>query len=133
MKSYIFSIGLIAFGWHLSAQQPVRTTATEESEFTIPLKNSWLEKFEKRQTKMIKLLSLTDPQKRSLDTLNDRYVTQKALLQEDKSLNLRTRLAHLEVMRRERETKFRGILTNAQLAKWNDLRKQQRKKAFRKK
>ncbi len=135
MKSIIFSICLIALSLQASAQQTVPNTATEDtqSDFTVPKTNTWLDRFEKRQTKMIKLLNLTVQQKHSLDTLNDRYVTQKALLQEDKALNLRARTAHLEIMRRERETKFRDLLTDNQLEKWNDLRKGQRKKTFRKK
>ncbi len=135
MKSLIFSICLTALSLQASAQQNVPNTATEDtqSEFTVPKTNSWLDRFEKRQTKMIKLLNLSDQQKHSLDTLNDRYVTQKVLLQEDNSLNMRARTVHLEVMRRERETKFRDLLTDNQLKKWNDLRKGQRKKTFRKK
>ena len=82
---------------------------------------------------MIQLLSLNVQQKRSLDTLNDRFVTQRVQLQEENTLNLRARLAELEILRRERETKFRNLLTDAQLEKWNNLRKGQRKKTFRKK
>ena len=135
MKSIIFSICLIAFSLHASAQQPARNTGTEDTQtnFTVPKANSWLDKFEKRQTKIIKLLGLNEPQKRSLDTLNDRYVTQKALIQDDKSLNMRARTAQLEVIHRERDTKFRNLLIGTQLTKWNELRKAQRKKTFRKK
>ncbi len=135
MKSIIFSICLIALSLQASAQQNAPNTATKDtqSDFTVPKTNSWLDRFEKRQMKMIKLLNLTEQQKHSLDTLNDRYVTQKVLLQEDKALNLRSRTAHLEVMHRERETKFRELLSETQLTKWNDLRKGQRKKTFRKK
>ncbi len=135
MKSLIVSICLVAFSFEASAQHNAPNTAKEDSQsdFTVPKPNTWLYRFEKRQTKMIKLLNLTQQQKRSLDTLNDRYVTQKALLQEDKSLNIRARTTHLEVLRRERESKFRNLLTDTQLSKWNDLRKGQRKKTFRKK
>jgi endonuclease/exonuclease/phosphatase family metal-dependent hydrolase len=135
MKSIILLICLTVLSFQASAQKKSPNTVTEDtqSDFTVPKTNSWLDRFEKRQTKMIQLLNLSEQQKHSLDTLNDRYVTQKVLLQEDKSLNIRARTAHLEVMRRERENKFRDLLTNTQLSKWNDLRKGQRKKTFRKK
>lgn len=135
MKSLIFSICLTALSLQASAQQHVPNTATEDtqSDFTAPQTNSWLDRFEKKQTKMLKQLNLTEQQKHSLDTLNDRFVTQRVLLQEDNTLNMRTRTAHLETMRRERETKFRDLLTEAQLTKWNNLRKGQKKKTFRKK
>ena len=135
MKSIILLICLTTLSFQASAQKKSPNTVTEDtqSDFTVPKTNSWLDRFEKRQTKMIQLLNLSEQQKHSLDTLNDHYVTQKALLQEDNSLNMRARTVHLEVMRRERETKFRDLLTDNQLKKWNDLRKGQRKKTFRKK
>lgn len=135
MKSFILLFFFSAFSLSISAQENVPKTATDDtqSDFTVSKSNSWLDRFEKRQNKMIQFLGLTQPQKRSLDTLNDRFVTQRVLLQEDNTLNMRTRTAHLEIMRREREKKFREILTDAQLTKWNDMRKGQRKKAFRKK
>lgn len=133
MKSFIFSIFFAASSLQIFAQQPTPKADTEETDFTAPSKNSWLDNFEKRQTKMIKFLSLTEKQKRSLDTLNDRFVTQRVQLQEENTLNLRARLTELKIMRRERETKFRNLLTDAQLEKWNTLRKGQRKKTFRKK
>ncbi len=135
MKSLIFSICLSAVNLQAFAQQNVPNTAIEEtqSDFTAPQTNSWLDRFEKKQTKMLKQLNLTEQQKHSLDTLNDRFVTQRVLLQEDNTLNMRTRTAHLETIRRERETKFRDLLSDVQLTKWNNLRKGQKKKTFRKK
>ncbi len=134
MKSFILFLFFSAFNLSISAQKHVPKTVTDDtqSDFTVSKSNSWLDRFEKRQNKMIQFLGLTQLQKKSLDTLNDHFVTQRVLLQEDK-LNMRNRTAHLEIMRREREKKFREILTDAQLNKWNDLRKGQRKKAFRKK
>ena len=133
MKSFIFLIFFAAWSLQIYAQKPTPKADTEETDFTTPTKNSWLDNFEKRQKKMIKLLSLNEQQRRSLDTLNDRFVTQRVQLQEENTLNLRARLAELEIMRRERESKFRNLLTDAQLEKWNNLRKGQRKKSFRKK
>ena len=132
MKSLIFLVCMTAFSFSALAQKPNGAEETQPN-FTVPLTNTWLDRFEKRQTKMIQILGLSSEQKRSLDTLNDRYVTQKALLHEDKSLNMRARLSKNELMRRERDTKFRGLLKPEQLAKWNELRKAQKKKTFRKK
>ena len=133
MKSFTFSIFIAAWSLQIFAQKPTPKADTEETDFTAPTKKSWLYNFEKRQTKMIQLLRLTEPQKRSLDTLNDRFVTQRVQLQEENTHNLRARLAQLEILRRERETKFRNLLTDAQLEKWNNLRKGQRRKTFKKK
>lgn len=132
MKSFMFLLCLTALCFSASAQ---KTNGAEETQpnFTVPLTNTWLDRFEKRQIKMIKILGLSDGQKRSLDTLNDRYVTQKALLHEDKSLNMRARSSKNELMRRERDAKFKTMLKPEQLAKWNELRKAQKKKTFRKK
>jgi hypothetical protein len=135
MKSFLFLLLLTISHTVAFAQKTLPNIATDDVQpnFTVPLTNTWLARYEKRQTKMVKILGLNTQQKRSLDTFNDRYVTQRAILQEDKSLNVRTRLSKNELMRRERDAAFRNILNAQQLAKWNDLRKVQKKKAFRKK
>lgn len=135
MKSLILTVFLTLFSFFAHAQKPTPLSSTNDTQpnFAVPMNNTWLARFEKRQTKMIQLLGLTTEQKRRLDTLNDHYVTQRATLQEDKSIDLRARSAKIAVLRRERETKFKTHLTEQQLGKWNEMRKTQKKKTFRKK
>ena len=135
MKTFIFVSVLMSFSFLATAQKPTTNNGADNDQlnFTVPKKDSWLDRFEKRQTKMIQLLSLSEQQKRRLDTLNDHYVTQRATIHEDKTLNMKARLAKVETMRRQRESKFKSILNDSQLSKWNDLRKTQKKKTFRKK
>ena len=136
MKSSILIAVLTSFCTFVFAQKPEAKTRAEDSTepaFAVPMTNTWLNRFEKRQNKMIKIIGLSQLQKRSLDTLNDHYVTQRAILQDDKSINLHTRNAKTQLLRREREAKFKSFLTPEQIIKWNDLRKGQRKKTFRKK
>ncbi|MBL7817732.1 MAG: hypothetical protein JNL70_22180 [Saprospiraceae bacterium] len=135
MRAFSFLVLLFSFSALSYAQKPLPSKGDDDSlpSFTVARKDTWLHRFEKRQQKTVELLGLTEPQKRSLDVLNDNYVTQRANLQEDKTLNLQSRQAKIETLRRERETKFKNILTVTQLAKWNELRKLQKKKTFRKK
>ena len=135
MKPLILVTFLTLFSFLANAQKqpPLSSNNDTQPSFAIPMNNTWLARFEKRQTKMIQLLGLTADQKRRLDTLNDHYVTQRATLQEDKSIDLRARLAKIELLRRERESKFKTHLTEQQIEKWNEMRKAQKKKTFRKK
>ena len=135
MKSLILVAFLTLFSFLAYAQKPAPLSSEEDTKptFSVPMNNTWLGRFEKRQTKMIQLLGLTPAQKRSLDTLNDHYVMQRATLQEDKTVNLHTRSAKIELLRRERESKFKTHLTEKQIEKWNEMRKTQKKKTFRKK
>lgn len=135
MKQLILVTCVTLFSFLAYAQKPAPLSSTDDAQpnFAIPMKNTWLDRFEKRQIKMIQLIGLSAEQKRSLDTLNDHYVTQRAALQEDKTIDLRTRSHKTELLRRERESKFKSYLTDKQLQKWNELRKAQKKKTFRKK
>jgi Spy/CpxP family protein refolding chaperone len=135
MKSIIFFMLFTLSCGFVFAQKALPTMGADDSQpnFTAPLNNTWMARYEKRQTKMIQILGLTSEQKRSLDTFNDRYVTQRAVLHEDKSLKLHERNAKAILLRHERDSKFKNVLSPEQLAKWNDLRKTQKKKAFRKK
>ncbi len=135
MKSIILTVCLSVFSFLAFAQKKAHLSSAEETQpiFAVPMNNTWLGRFEKRQTKMIQLLGLSTEQKQSLDKFNDNYVTQRATLQEDKSINVRTRTAKIALLHQEREEKFKSLLTPHQLQQWNELRKGQKKKTFRKK
>jgi hypothetical protein len=135
MKSIILTVCLsfVSFLAFSQKKAPLSSSENTQPTFAIPMNHTWLGRFEKRQTKMIQLLGLNPEQKHSLDTLNDNYVTQRAVLQEDKSVNVRTRTAKIKLLHRERETKFKKLLTEEQLSKWDDFRHGQKKKTLRKK
>lgn len=135
MKSLSFFVCFILFCFSTFAQKQTSLNGSKETEpnFAVPLNNTWLARFEKRQTKMIQFLALSNEQKHRLDTLNDNYVTQRAVINDDKSINVRTRMAKIEALRREREVKFKNMLTSTQTSRWDDLRRMQKKKTFRKK
>ena len=135
MKSLILSVILTSFCFLATAQRPAPLSSAEDSQpnFTVPMNNSWLGRFEKRQSYMVKRLGLTTEQKKSLDTLNDHYVVKRAVLQEDRTVARRTRIDSIKVLRKDRETSFKSFLTDAQRQKWDELRKAQKKKTFRKK
>ena len=135
MKSLILSVVLTSFSFLAYAQRPAPLSSAEDSQpnFTVPMNNSWLGRFEKRQSYMVKRLGLTTEQKKSLDTLNDHYVVKRAVLQEDRTVSRRTRIDSIKTLRHNRETSFKSFLTDDQIQKWNELRKAQKKKTFRKK
>ena len=135
MKSLILSVILTSFCFLAHAQRPAPLSSAEDSQpnFTVPMNNSWLGRFEKRQSYMVKRLGLTTEQKKSLDTLNDHYVVKRAVLQEDRTVARRTRIDSIKVLRKDREMSFKSFLNDAQRQKWDELRKAQKKKTFRKK
>ena len=137
MKHWLISFCLLwSVAFVAAAQEPAKTAGADSDEapaFTTPKSTSWLGKFERHQTKMVTYLQLTDTQRRSLDTVNDQYVTQRAALYEDKALDRHDRKGKLHDLRQSRETRFQTMLNAEQLEKWNDLRKGKKKQIFRKK
>jgi Spy/CpxP family protein refolding chaperone len=131
MKKQILTISFLLIAAFAFAQKPNEATAKEE--FSLFSKDTWMGRFQKRQQKMVKKLGLDETQKRSLDTMNDVYVTQRAAFYDDKSLERRDRKADIKQLQKDRYAKFQNILTPEQLQKWEDLRKGQKKKVFRKK
>ena len=108
MKSLTLSVILTSFCVFAYAQRPAPLSSAEDSQpnFTVPMNNSWLGRFEKRQSHMVKRLGLTTEQKKSLDTLNDHYVVKRAVLQEDRTVTRRTRVDSIKVLR------FRAAFNN---------------------
>jgi Spy/CpxP family protein refolding chaperone len=135
MKKHILTISFLLFAAFIFAQKPAALPqdATAKEEFSLFSKNTWMGRFQKGQQKMVKKLGLDEQQKRSLDTMNDIYVTQRASFYDDKSLERRDRKTEIKQLQKDRVTKFQSILTPEQLQKWEDLRKGQKKKVFRKK
>jgi Spy/CpxP family protein refolding chaperone len=135
MKKQILTIAFLLFAAFAIAQKPkVVPQVTDSKEgFSLFSKETWIGRFQKKQDKMVKKLGLDEQQRRSLDTMNDVYVTQRAAFFDDDSLARRQRKTDIRQLQKDRYTKFQSLLTPEQLKKWEDLRKNQKKKVFRKK
>jgi hypothetical protein len=135
MKRQILTISCLFIVAFLAAQKPTKLPNVTDSkeEHTLFSKNTWLGRFQKSQEKMIGKLGLDEAQRRSLDTMNDRYVTQRAAFFDDKELDRKDRKADILQLNNDRYTKFKSILTPEQLKKWDDFRRGQKKKVLRKK
>jgi Spy/CpxP family protein refolding chaperone len=135
MKKHFLTIGFLLFVVCVMAQKPTVTPQASgtKDEFALFSKDTWIGRFQKQQEKFVKKIGLTEQQRRSLDTMNDIYVTQRAAFLDDSSMARRDRKEDLKQLQKERYTKFQSLLTAEQLKKWEDLRKGQKKKVFRKK
>ena len=135
MKKYILTIGCLLVVALLAAQKPVKLPEATDSkdEFSLFSKGTWLGRFQKKQEKMVTKLGLDDTQRRSLDTMNDSYVMQRAAFFDDDSLQRKDRKADILQLQKNRIAKFQSILTPEQRKKWDDFKRGQKKKVFRKK
>ncbi|MDZ7879186.1 MAG: T9SS type A sorting domain-containing protein [Saprospiraceae bacterium] len=93
MKKQFLTIVLLCIATFAVAQKPkVTPQASEHKEgFSLFAKDSWIGRFQKRQEKFAQKIGLTEQQRRSLDTMNDLYVTQRAAFLDDSSLARRDR------------------------------------------
>jgi hypothetical protein len=135
MKRHILTIGFLLIAAFVAAQKPVvrpNDTSVKE-DFSLFSHDSWIGRFQKKQQKVVAKLGLDEQQRRSLDTMNDSYVTQRAAFFDDKGLDRKDRKEDIKQLQRERYAKFTRLLTTEQLKKWEDMRKGQKKKVLRKK
>ena len=135
MKKQILTIVFFLFALCAYAQKTAATpsaTASKEG-FSLFSKDTWIGRFEKKHQKIAEKLGLDEAQRRSLDTMNDVYVSQRAAFFDDKTLGRRDRKADIQQLQKDRVTKFQSLLTPEQLKKWEDLRRGQKKKILRKK
>jgi hypothetical protein len=135
MKRHILTIGFLLITLLVSAQKPTikPTDASAKEEFSLFSKATWMGRFQKQQEKMVKKLDLDEQQRRSLDTMNDIYVSQRAAFYDDSSIDRHARKADIRQLQKDRYTKFQSLLSAEQMKKWEELRKGQKKKVFRKK
>ena len=135
MKKHILTICCLLIVAFVVAQKPAKLPDATDSkdEFSLFSKDTWLGRFQKKQEKIIVKLGLNDVQRRSLDTMNDSYVMQRAAFFDDDSLQRKDRKADILQLQKNRLSKFQNILTPEQLKKWDDFRRGQKKKVFRKK
>ena len=135
MKKHILTIGCLFIVAFVVAQKPVKLPDATDSkdDFSLFSKDTWLGRFQKKQEKIVVKLGLNDAQRRSLDTMNDSYVMQRAAFFDDDSLQRKDRKTEIQQLQKDRVTKFQNILTPEQRKKWDDFRRGQKKKVFRKK
>jgi Spy/CpxP family protein refolding chaperone len=135
MKRHILTIGFFFIVAFVNAQKPAVSpaAASAKEEFTLFSKDTWMGRFQKRQQKMVEKLGLDEQQRRSLDTMNDIYVTQRAAFFDDSTLARHDRKVDIKQLQKDRYAKFQNLLSPEQLKKWDELRKGQKKKVFRKK
>ncbi len=135
MKKQILTITFFLFALCAYAQKSVgKPSATASKEgFSLFSKDSWIGRFEKKHQRMAEKLGLDAAQRRSLDTMNDVYVSQRAAFFDDKTLGRSDRKADILQLQKDRMSKFESLLTSEQLKKWTDLRRGQKKKILRKK
>lgn len=135
MKKQILTLAFFLFALCAYAQKNVgkpNATASKEG-FSLFSKDTWIGRFEKQHQQMAEKLGLDEAQRRSVDTMNDVYVSQRAAFFDDKSLDRRDRKADIKQLQKDRLAKFQSLLTPEQLKKWEDLRRGQKKKVLRKK
>jgi Spy/CpxP family protein refolding chaperone len=135
MKKHFLTISFLLIATLVMAQKPKATPQVTDSQegFSLFSKDTWIGRFQKKQEKFVKKIGLTEQQRRSLDTMNDIYVTQRAAFLDDSSIARRDRKEDIRQLQKDRYAKFQSLLTAEQLKKWEDLRKGQKKKVFRKK
>ena len=135
MKKHILTIGFFLFALCAYAQKTAATpSATGSKEgFSLFSKDTWIGRFEKKHQKIAEKLGLDEAQLRTLDTMNDVYVSQRAAFFDDKTLGKHNRKTEIKQLQKDRVVKFQSLLTPEQSKKWEDLRRSQKKKILRKK
>lgn len=135
MKKQFLTLCFLLIAVCVMAQKPKGAPKVPDAQegFSLFAKDTWIGRFQKQQEKFAKKIGLTEQQRRSLDTMNDIYVTQRASFLDDSSLARRDRKEDIKQLQKERYAKFQSLLTAEQMKKWEDLRKGQKKKVFRKK
>ena len=129
MKKLLFFVALFLFWFSLNAQ----TSANEAQLFATPSSGSFLNKFENRELRVAHTLKLDVTQLKTLDDINDTYVTQVASLYDNKTLSKKERKIEIKDLKKSRRENFEKMLTPNQLHQWQEMRKSKQKKVFRKK
>lgn len=129
MKKFVFFILIGVYSMVLNAQ----TSASELTSFSAPTSGSFLNKFERRELRVAHTLKLDVVQLKSLDDINDTYVTQVAALYDNKNLSKKDRKVDIKNLKKSRRENFELMLSPVQLQQWQEMRKSKQKKVFRKK
>ena len=108
-------------------------SATELTNFSAPTSGSFLNKFERRELRIAHTLKLDVVQLKSLDDINDTYVTQVAALYDNKNISKKNRKADIYNLKKSRRENFEMMLSPVQLQQWQEMRKSKQKKVFRRK
>ena len=131
MKNFIILTLLCVFSQAVKAQ--TSATDTPITHYSAPTSGSFLNKFERRELRVAHTLKLDAVQLKTLDDINDTYVTQVASLYDNKNLPKKERKAEIQNLKKSRRENFEQMLAPSQLQQWNEMRKSKQKKVFRKK
>ena len=126
-KIFLFAI-IVSASFSLRAQ-----TSANESLFSSPQSGSFLNRFENKELRIAHKLKLDANQLKSLDDINDTYVTQVASLYDNKTLSKKERHEKINALKSLRRQNFINMLTPDQHQQWQEMRKSKQKKVFRKK
>ena len=95
--------------------------------------STFLSKFEKRELQRAQKLHLSPEQFKTLDDINDTYVTRYVSIHENKSITKKEKKQTIKQFQHERYTKFVNMLEPDQKIIWDSLKHNKQKKYFRKK
>ncbi len=125
MRTLFLILSFVSFSF-LSNAQSVNSEMEGKS-------TTFLSKFEKRELKRAQQLHLTPDQFKSLDDINDSYVTRFASISENKSISRKEKKKTIKQFQHERYDKFVNLLAPDQKILWDSLKHNKQKKYFRKK
>ncbi len=125
MRTISLLLLLFAFSYQVNAQ-----TVNSEIEGS---SSTFLSKFEKRELKRAQLLHLSPEQLKTLDDINDTYVTRFAAIHENKNISKKEKKETVKQFQQERQNKFVNMLQPDQKIIWDSLKHKKQKKFFRKK
>ncbi|MFM2266814.1 MAG: hypothetical protein RL757_255 [Bacteroidota bacterium] len=92
---------------------------THHDEQVYPATESEVGRFAQQEQKLYKTLKLSPEQFKKIDDINDAYVLKIVQLKADKNLDKNAKKTLRSEAKKERDEKFRAILTTPQLNKWN--------------
>ena len=125
MRTISLFLLLFAFSYQVNAQSVNSEIEGSSSTF--------LSKFEKRELIRAQKLHLSLEQLKTLDDMNDTYVTRFAAIHEDKSISKKDKKETIKKFQQERYNKFVDMLQPDQKIIWDSLKLKKQKKFFRKK
>ncbi len=92
---------------------------SRHDEQVYPDTESEVGRFAQKEQKLYKTLKLSPNQFKQIDAINDAYVVRIVELKADKNLDKAAKKTLRSEAKKERDEKFRTILTAPQLQKWN--------------
>jgi len=128
IRLYIFLIVFASSYVGLGAQTLVADQNSPSGLFIVPAPKTMLWNIERSQKKLVKKLKLDLEQQKKFDEINDRYVTLKAAVEENKSLKRIQRKREIKKLIVERDQSQFSMLHPDQVPAWNKAKEKKRKR-----